>query len=79
MWELHTARLLLDHNANVDARQRSKRTPLDLAACNGHFEIARLLIERGANANVRNGYGRTPRQEALAIGNGRIAELLSKY
>ena len=43
-----TVMLLLDHNADIDARQRNQRTALDLAACNGYLEahVAELLIER---------------------------------
>lgn len=51
-----TVTLLLDHNADIDARQRNQRTALDLAARNGYLEaqVAEPLIERGANVNIRN-------------------------
>ena len=70
--------LLLDHNADIDARQRDQSTALDLASGAGYLEIAELLLKRSANANLQNGYGWTPRQEALAYGSFRIAELLSE-
>jgi ankyrin len=72
-------RLLLDHNADLNACGRNRRTPLDLASFYGRFTIAELLLKRGANPNVRNNYGRTPREEALAFNNARIAELLLEY
>ena len=77
--KLPIVRLLLDHNADLNAGERDQRTALHLASRFGFLEIAQLLLERGANPNVRNIYGRTPRQDALAYGFGGIAELLSKH
>ena len=41
-------RLLLDHGADADTRDRAGLTPLDLAARYGHRSVADLLAARGA-------------------------------
>ena len=49
-WEnTETAKLLLDHKADVNAQDCDKRTPLYMASfCNGHPKIAKLLLSYGA-------------------------------
>ena len=43
----HTAALLLDREADVNARDNNGASPLHLAARSGHTETADLLRERG--------------------------------
>lgn len=54
---LHISGLLLDHNAEADARDRHTRTPLMTAAIrhhiDDHLKVAELLLDRGANPNAR--------------------------
>lgn len=47
---------LIDKGANVNARNRSRQTPLMFAASRGFMEIARLLIEKGADVNATYAY-----------------------
>ena len=47
---LDFVRLLLDHNANMDARLPDGATPMFMAAERGDCDIASLLLERGAQA-----------------------------
>lgn len=42
------AELLLDHGAEVDARDAQGHTPLELALLAGKVQVARLLVKRGA-------------------------------
>jgi ankyrin repeat protein len=65
---------------NVSSRRIIEgRTPLHLAARNGHKEIAELLIAKGANVNMRDNYGSTALHWAAANNNKPVAEaLLSK-
>lgn len=55
--QLEIARLLLEHGANVDARNDEGITPLHLAA---YSEMVDLLTEYGAELNARSNEGETP-------------------
>jgi ankyrin repeat protein len=52
---LHTlaAKLLLEKGAEVDPEDSYGRTPLLLAAENGHEAVVRLLLEKGAKVDSR--------------------------
>ena len=50
---LEVARLLIEHGADVNAKD-SVFTPLDMAAEFNSIDVARLLIEQGANTNGRD-------------------------
>jgi ankyrin repeat protein len=47
-------RLLLEHGADVNAREKNLFTPLHSAAFKGRLEIAQLLLDHGANAKAEN-------------------------
>ena len=52
-------RVLLEHGAALDARDRDGCTPLWWAAGIGHFDSAALLLSKGADANARDKDGMT--------------------
>ncbi|AXK73741.1 hypothetical protein DWG18_14425 [Lysobacter sp. TY2-98] len=68
--------LLLKHKARVDARDRSGRTALHVAALAGHIEIVIALLEAGADAALADAQGRTPIMEAVRGGHLEIADEL---
>jgi ankyrin repeat protein len=70
---------LLDHGADVNAKQQEDYTPLHEAAQNGDLETVALLLARGANIEARNTNGSTPLETALKAGHAHIAELLEKH
>lgn len=43
---------LLDHGAEVDARDPHSATPLERAADSGHYELAHILLEAGAEHTI---------------------------
>ncbi|XP_069682137.1 uncharacterized protein [Periplaneta americana] len=61
-----TAKLLLDHGANIEARESglSRETPLHFAARVGDLAIVKLLIEYGADTTAHNLHFETPAQLA---------------
>ncbi|MCM1002188.1 ankyrin repeat domain-containing protein [Wolbachia pipientis] len=46
--ELDIAKILLEHNTNVDARNHQIMTALDCATNNNHQELVKLLLAHGA-------------------------------
>jgi ankyrin repeat protein len=54
------AQLLLEHGADVDARDNAELTPLLLASREGHAELGRILLEHGADTEARDNDKRTP-------------------
>ena len=73
-------RLLLDHDANVNATQADDFTPLHEAAQNGMLDVTQWLLERGANANPPlSSSGKTPLTLAVEHKHEDVAELLRSY
>jgi len=47
-------RLLLDHDANIEASDSTQCTALHWASTNGHKSTVQLLLDRGANVEVQD-------------------------
>jgi FOG: Ankyrin repeat len=71
--------LLLKHKARVDARDRSRRSALHLAAAAGHLELIQVLMNAGANLEARDNAGRTPFLEACAHARSEAVQALLPY
>jgi ankyrin repeat protein len=71
-------RILLEHEADVNARGPWGRTALIEAAasCDEHLEIVQLLLEHGADVNLADNYGHTSLIEALMHGHKAIVQML---
>jgi len=54
-----TARLLLEHGANIEAVDEEGTTPLIRAASRGRTHVVNLLLEKGADVEARNSRGMT--------------------
>jgi len=72
-------RLLLEHGADVNARQEGGWTALHSASQNGDVEMARLLIAAGANVQARASNNQTALDLALTKGHQAVVDLLDEY
>lgn len=55
------------------------RTPLHVAAAEGHAHIVRLLLQTGADGGARDAYGRTPADEAIRAGHVLVLRVLAFF
>ncbi|KID95826.1 Het-eN, partial [Metarhizium majus ARSEF 297] len=76
-----TARLLLEHGADINMKDEEGWTPLIHATESGHEGIVQLLLEHGAacDINVKDRRGRTPLSIAAGKRNKSTLQLLLKY
>ncbi|KAK3589737.1 hypothetical protein CHS0354_021059 [Potamilus streckersoni] len=70
---------LLQHGADVHAKDKGGLVPLHNACSYGHYEVTELLIKHGACVNVADLWKFTPLHEAAAKGKFEICKLLLKH
>jgi ankyrin repeat protein len=68
-------RLLIEHGADVNAKDKSHSTPLHLASSKGSYEIVELLIEHGADVSAQDESDRTPLHHVSSWVSARTASL----
>jgi ankyrin repeat protein len=73
---MNLVRMLVDADANVNAKNKLGGTPLMWAAVYGHQEIAQLLMERGADPKLKDNEGMTASAWAVKNKQDAIAQLL---
>src|SRR5215470_16008327 len=54
---LDAAKVLVDANADKNARDPDLSTPAIIATINGHYDVAGMLVERGADPNLSDTSG----------------------
>lgn len=74
--EVVTVISALDQGADVDAADRDLRTPLMLAAYNGHANLVSELLRRGAEVDLRDATQRTALMYAASGKHAATVELL---
>ncbi len=73
-------KILLAHGADVNAKDNTGRTPLDIVAMNGTPQKAAFLIAHGADINAQTNLGATPLMTAQVHRNEPVYKyLLSLY
>lgn len=70
---------LLDQGADIDARDKQRRTPILRAVARNFINNVELLIARGANIELRSDIGYTPLGLAAFYDYVEIVELLLMY
>jgi glutaminase len=70
------AAVLSMDNRLTRTRDGAGRTPLHLAATNGHVAIVETLLHNNADPNVRDAEGRTPMALAEAAGHREVVDRL---
>ncbi|XP_018427337.1 PREDICTED: tankyrase-2 isoform X4 [Nanorana parkeri] len=70
---------LLEHGADVHAKDKGGLVPLHNACSYGHYEVTELLVKHGAVINVADLWKFTPLHEAAAKGKYEICKLLLQH
>ncbi len=70
------AKLLIEKGADVNARSKNSRTPLNSAACKGHELLVQLLVDAGADVTVQDDQGFTALMYITHRKCPKIAQLL---
>ncbi len=73
---LEMVKYLLDKCADVNAKDRYKKTALHWASEIGHLEIVQCLIKKRADVNAYNTQGRTALHLASIVGHFKIVQCL---
>ncbi|RYO95808.1 hypothetical protein DL765_011770 [Monosporascus sp. GIB2] len=71
-----SVKLLVENGANIEVRDKQRRTALHLAAERGHYGIAQILVEGKADVNARRGRHGNPLYTASVGGHDKIVALL---
>ena len=71
--------LLLEHGANINARDNDDSTALAIAGVCEQKEVVELLINRGADVNAKNNFGNTVLAYASLSGRTETVELLKQH
>ena len=70
---------MLDHNAEVEAKNRQGQTPLHIAAANGRAEAATcLIVVGGADIDARDNEGKTASDTARENHQPKMVEVLRR-
>jgi len=59
---------LIEKGVDINAKNQNNATPVDVALCNGYYEVAKLLIEKGAKVDEAAVFnGQTVLQRVICI------------
>jgi len=64
---VQTAKYLVEHGADVNARGQFGWTPIHAASYQGLNEVISYLVSKGANINAKDDFGQTPLSISLSV------------
>ena len=67
--QIENGGMLLEHGANIEARNINGKTALHIAASSGNKEFVKLLIEAGADKQAKDNSNLTPKRYAELYGH----------
>ncbi len=70
---------LIDNDADIDACNKKKETPLHLAAQSGRLNIVKLLVRNDANTSLENVKGQTASETAQKAGHADVVQVLKGF
>lgn len=70
---------LIAHGIDLNAADYDRRTPIHLAASEGHDQVVQYFIDQGVNLNPRDRWGGTPLDDAYRHGHQQVARLLEQH
>ena len=73
------ALLLIEHGADVNAKDNSGRTPLCEAVSAGKENLVQFFLEHGADVNAKDNHGKTALTIAIENKDIDMVELLKKH
>ena len=75
---IHIARLLIQHGANVSSIDKDGKSVLMMAALNGQLDLVKLLIYKGADHAFLSEHGKTALDFARAFDRETVVEYLDE-
>mgnify|MGYP003572629382 FL=1 len=76
--DLRTLQHLFDDHADLSKGDYDLRTPMHLAAAEGHLEVVRFLLEKDISPNTRDRWGGTPLNDAELGEHSDVIDLLKQ-
>lgn len=77
--DLATILRLVAHGIDPNAADYDRRTPMHLAAAQGHEDVVQYFIQQGVDLNPRDRWGGTPLDDAYRHGHHHVARLLEQH
>ena len=68
--------LIGNAKVDIDARDRTRQTPLHVACVNGDEDLCSLLLYNGADIRAKSVDCKTPLHMAVSDGNANVAKLI---
>jgi len=76
--DMRTVRRMLHESADMEVGDYDLRTPLHLAAAEGHAEVVQMLLDAGVNPNPHDRWGGTPLDDAMSGRHSVVVDLLNR-